>query len=372
MEGEKTDWAQLARPWLRGLEPYDPGDSRDELKQIHHLDDLAPLNWNEDLFGTPQHILDAAAAEVTRAALYPERAYADFRLAVAEWLGVPEECVVPAHGAQALISAIASTFIDPGTAVVIPQTTYGLYAQVSAAGGAAVTRVPGNGLDFDLPAIAAAAHATAARLVWLCDPNNPTGILIGRDEWTEFLNGLPSGCIAVVDEAYIDFSDPEVRVHRERDILAGRPVIVIRSCSKVFGLAGLRLGYAIADPQVGRLLNVVQEPFNVNRVALAAGRAAVSTPDLVPRRRAEVAAARDAFATELSAAGIETVPSQANFVLIRLGVDDGPVYERLLGKGILVRGGETVGLPGHLRVTMGPAPLMRAAAREIVAALEPA
>jgi histidinol-phosphate aminotransferase len=140
----------------------------------------------------------------------------------------------------------------------------------------------------------------------------------------------------------------------------------------VFGLAGLRLGYAIADPQVGRLLNVVQEPFNVNRVALAAGRAAVSTPEYVPRRRAEVAAARDAFAAELAAAGIETVASQANFVLIRLGVDDGPVYERLLGKGILVRGGETVGLPGYLRVTMGPAALMRAAAREIVAAVEPA
>ena len=204
---------------------------------------------------------------------------------------------------------------------------------------------------------------------WLCDPNNPTGILIGRDEWAEFLDGLPGDCIAVVDEAYIDFSDPDVRVHRERDILAGRPVIVIRSCSKVFGLAGLRLGYALADPQVGRLLNVVQEPFNVNRVALAAGRAAVSTPDLVPRRRAEVAAARDAFAAELAAAGIETVPSQANFVLIRLGVDDGPVYERLLAQGILVRGGESVGLPGYLRVTMGPAPLMRAAAREIVAAL---
>jgi histidinol-phosphate aminotransferase len=355
-----TDWAQLARPWLRDLEAYDPGSSRDELKQIHHLDELAPLNWNEDLFGTPQHILDAAAAEVTRAALYPERAYADFRLAVAEWLGIPEECVVPAHGAQALISA-----------VVVPQTTYGLYAQVSAAGGAAVTRVPGNGLAFDLPAIAAAAHTEAARLVWLCDPNNPTGILIGRDEWAEFLDRLPGDCITVVDEAYIDFSDPDLRVHRERDVLAGRPVIVIRSCSKVFGLAGLRLGYAIADPQVGRLLNVVQEPFNVNRVALAAGRAAVLTPELVPRRRAEVAAARDAFAAALAAAGIETVPSQANFVLIRLGVDDGPVYERLLGKGILVRSGDTVGLPGHLRVTIGPAVLMQAAAREIIATLGP-
>ena len=362
----RIDWAKLARPSLAGLEPYDPGDSRDVLKARHGLTELAPLNWNEDLFGPPQHVLDAAAAEVGLAALYPERAYADFRAAVAGWLGVPPESVVPAHGAQALIGIVAAAFIDPGTAVVIPRPTYGLYAQVSAA----VHLVPSGGLAFDLEAIAAAARASAARLVWLCDPNNPTGLLIGRAEWADFLERLPDGCVAVVDEAYIDFSDPELRVHRERDILDGRPVIVIRSFSKVFGLAGLRLGYAVCDPQAAALLNVVQEPFNVNRVALAAGRAAVSTPEFVTRRRAEVAEARAAFARELEPAGVEIVPSQANFVLIRLGVDDRPVCERLLRKGLLIRGGESVGLPGYARVTMAPAPLMQTTAREIVAAIE--
>ena len=174
---ERVDWAQLARPSLAGIEPYDPGESRDELKERHGLGDLAPLNWNEDLFGPPQHVLDAAAAEVARAPLYPERAYSDFRAAVAEWIGVPAECVVPAHGAQALIGAVASVFVDPGTAVVIPQPTYGLYAQICAAGGATITRVPAAGLRFDLGAIAAAARAHSARMVWLCDPNNPTGLL---------------------------------------------------------------------------------------------------------------------------------------------------------------------------------------------------
>jgi histidinol-phosphate aminotransferase len=284
---------------------------------------------------------------------------------------VPPACVVPAHGAQAVIGALAAAFVDPGTPVVIPQPTYGLYAQVCAAAGAAITRVPADGLRFDLEAIAAAARATTARLVWLCDPNNPTGLLVGRDEWEGFLAAIPGGCVAVVDEAYIDFSDPDVRVHRERDVLAGRPVIVIRSCSKVFGLAGLRLGYAVADPAVTALLNVVQEPFNVNRVALAAGRAAVRSPGFVPRRRREVAEARAIFADALAPAEIEVVDSQANFVLIHLGVDDGPVCERLLCKGLLIRGGTSVGLPGYARVTMAPAELMRTAAREIVAALRP-
>jgi histidinol-phosphate aminotransferase len=260
-------------------------------------------------------------------------------------------------------------FVDPGTHVVIPQPTYGLYAQVAAAGGGIVHRVPTDGLALDLEAIAAAAEEHAARLVWLCDPNNPTGLLIDRSEWAAFLDRLPDGCAAIVDEAYIDFSDPDVRVRREQDVLDGRPVGCIRSFSKVFGLAGLRLGYAVCDPEVASLLNVIQEPFNVNRVALAAGRAAVETPGLADRRRADVAEARDVLAAELQAAGLEVVPSQANFLLVRIGVDDGPVCDRLLRRGLLVRSGESVGLPGYVRFTVAPEPVMREAARELVAAL---
>src|SRR6185437_4383215 len=288
--GRRTDWSRIARPSLAGIEPYDPGETRDEVKDRLGLADLVPLNWNEDLFGPPQHVLDAAVAEVARAPLYPERAYGDFRAAVADWIEVPPACVVPAHGAQALISAVTQVFVDAGTPVVIPQPTYGLYAQLAAAGGGVVHRVPTDGLALDLEAIAAAAETHAARLVWLCDPNNPTGLLIDRAEWAAFLERLPEGCAAIVDEAYIDFSDPEVRVRREQDVLDGRPVVCIRSFSKVFGLAGLRLGYAVCDPAVAALLNVVQEPFNVNRVALAAGRAAVETPGLADRRRAGVRA----------------------------------------------------------------------------------
>jgi histidinol-phosphate aminotransferase len=370
--GRRTDWSRLARPSLAGIEPYDPGETRDELKDRLGLADLTPLNWNEDLFGPPQHVLDAAAAEVARAPLYPERAYGDFRAAVADWIDVPPACVVPGHGAQALISAATQVFVDPGTPVVVPQPTYGLYAQLAAAGGGLVHRVPTDGLALDLEAIAAAAETHAARLVWLCDPNNPTGLLIDRADWAAFLERLPDGCAAIVDEAYIDFSDPDVRVRRERDVLDGRPVVCIRSFSKVFGLAGLRLGYAVCDPAVAALLNVVQEPFNVNRVALAAGRAAVETAGLADRRRADVAEARDVLAGELEAAGLEVIPSQANFLLVRVDVDDGPVCERLLRRGLLVRSGASVGLPGYVRFTVAPAPVMRAAARELVAALRDA
>ena len=245
-----TDWDALARDSLRGLERYHPGPSRDQLKQLHGLDDMEPLNWNEDLFGPPQAALDAAAEELQNASRYPESAFANFRDAVAAWRGVPAACVTPAHGAQALIGSVAAAFIENGTAVVVPRLTYGLYAQVSAAAGGAVTRVDAKGLAIDLEAVVAAARATGARLVWLCDPNNPTGVLVSREGWSWFLDELPSDCVVVADEAYMDFADPELRADREQDVAEGRPVIVIRSFSKIFGLAGLRLGYAIADPAV--------------------------------------------------------------------------------------------------------------------------
>lgn len=369
MPARRVDWGALARPSLAGLEPYDPGETRDELADRHGLGELQPLNWNEDLFGPPEEVLAAARAEVGRAPLYPERAYADFRAAVAGLIGVPPAAVVPAHGAQALIGAIAAVFVDPGTSVVIPRPTYGLYAQVCAAGGAKVTQVGSETLAFDLEAVAAAARETAARVVWLCDPNNPTGLPIGRDEWERFLDVVPEGCAVVVDEAYGDFADPDVRVRREDDVLQGRPVIVIRSFSKVFGLAGLRLGYAVCDPAAAALVNVVQEPFNVNRVALAAGRAAVGIPDFVAARRGQVARARAVFADALAGSGLEVLPSQSNFVLVRLGIDERPVCDALMRQGILIRPGSTLGLPGYVRVTMAPDELVRTAGRAIVAAV---
>jgi histidinol-phosphate aminotransferase len=353
-----TDWERLARPSLRGLTPYHPGATRDELKERLGLDHLEPLNWNEDLFGPPQEMLDAARAELENAPFYPERAYADFRDAAAAALGVPAECVVPGHGAQALVAALAATFLEPGRAAVVPAITYGLYAHVSAAAGARIVRTPVPGLALDLPGLAARARSEQARVVWVCDPNNPTGALVDPDAWREFVAALPPDCVAIVDEAYMDFADPAARADRLRDVVEGRPVVVVRSFSKAFGLAGLRLGVVIADAAVARLLGVVQEPFSVNRAALAAGRTAVGLDGFLDRRRAEVGAAREALREALARHGLVSHPSQANFVLVELGVDDGPVCDALLARGVLVRPGAGVGLPGTARVTVAPEPLM--------------
>jgi histidinol-phosphate aminotransferase len=363
-----TDWSSLVRPSLVGISPYNPGPSLEELRAEHGLDEIVKLNWNEGLQGPFPGVESAVAAELDNAWMYPEQAYSDFREAVADWVGTRPERIVPGHGIQALIATVAHAFLDPGDAVVVPTPTYGLYAQVCGAVGAWVERVPGRGLRHDLEAVADAARRTDARLAWICDPNNPTGSLVGRAEWDSFLGALPDGCAVVVDEAYVEYVDPGRRLRREDDVETGRPVVLLRTFSKIFGLAGLRLGYAIVHESLAGFLDVVQEPFNVNRAALAAGRASLARIEIVEVRRRENALARDLLAGRLREAGAEPAPSDANFVLVDVGVDDLALYDHLLRRGLLVRPGSEFGLDGSVRITVGPEPLVERAAAEVAQA----
>ena len=364
-----TDWSTLVRPSLVGVDPYRPGPSIDDLKQRYGLEELAKLNWNEGLLGPFDGVDEAVSAELEHAWMYPEHAYTEFRDAVAEWLGTTPERIVPGHGIQALIATVAHAFLDPGTTVVVPSPTYGLYAQVSTAAGANVERVAGRGHRHDVAALADTAERTRARLLWLCDPNNPTGSVVTADEWRVLVNRIPDGCVVVVDEAYAEYVRPGLRLRREDDVEAGRPVIVLRTFSKIFGLAGLRLGYAVVDEELARFLDVVQEPFNVNRAALAAGRATLRRTDLVEERRRENEAARETLAERLRGLGLDPVPSEANFLLVDTGADDIAVAQALLRAGLLVRPGQDFGMPGYIRVTIGPLDVMERLAEELARAL---
>jgi histidinol-phosphate aminotransferase len=363
-----TDWSRIVRPSLIGLEPYRPGASLEELKERYGVEEIVKLNWNEGLEGPFPGVEEAVTAELERAWIYPAEAYADLREGVAGWLGTTADRIVPSHGIQALIATVVHAFLEPGDVVVQTSPTYGLYATTSAAAGARVVEVPNRDLRHDIDALAAAAREHDARLVWLCDPNNPTGSLVTQEEWERLLAGVPGRCAIVVDEAYFEYVDPKVRVDRVRDVEAGLPVVVMRTFSKIFGLAGLRLGYAVVSEPLAEMIDVVLEPFNVNRAALAAGRASLLHPELVETRRLANEAGRERLAERLREAGAEPCPSQANFLLVDVGVDDRALTEALARRGFLVRAGSEFGLDGYVRITTGPAPLMERVAREVVAA----
>ena len=364
-----TDWNRLIREPLRDLGPYVPGSNAAAVRARHGIDDLARLNWNEGLFGPLPGVLEATAARLGEAWMYPEAAYGELVEAVAGWLGVPPAQVLPGHGIQALVLTIISALVSPGDRVVVPRPTYGLYAPACQAAGAHVHRVDCPDLRLDLERIAVAAHDTGAKLAWICDPNNPTGARLDPAEWAAFLDALPPDCIAIADEAYVDYIRPDERTPRLADVADGRRVIVLRTFSKVFAIAGLRLGYAVVDAALATYLHSVQEPFNVNLAALAAGAAALAHPEQVDARREETIACRELLVDRLRAGGLEPVPSASNFVLVPLPLaDDLAVTDQVARRGILIRPGTEFGLPGHARITVAPAPLMERVAEELITA----
>ncbi len=366
-----TGLTDLLRRSVLGVGPYVPGASAAETRARLGRDDLVRLNWNENLFGPLAGVLEETAAGLADAWMYPEEAYGQLREAIAAWSGAETQQVILGHGIQALTLAVVGAFLETGDQVVIPRPTYGLYAQACAVAGAEVHRVDTSpSLALDLEAIAAAAERLSAKLVWICDPNNPTGLRLARADWDAFLEALPDGCLAVADEAYIDYVEPADRIDRLADIRADRPVIVLRTFSKIFGLAGLRLGYMLVHDSLARHIDAVQEPFNVNQAALVAGLASLRRTALVPGRREQAARARRRLAAPLPEAGMQPVASDANFVLLRIPGDDLRLADRLARGGLLVRAGSEFGLPGYVRVTLGEEELMDTVAAALVSAAE--
>jgi histidinol-phosphate aminotransferase len=359
-----TDWASLVVP------PPPEGDAFDiggvaEIKRRYDLEEAVKLHFNENLFGPLPGVLDAARAELEDAWMYPEEGYQDFRAEVAAAIGTAPGRIFPGHGTQSLIGTLATTFVRGGDRVVVPALTYYLYGRACTSRGATVHGAPMRDLRVDVEALAETARRTEARVVWLCDPNNPTGDLLAEAEWRSLLEGLPPDCVVVVDEAYIDYVPPGERVPRVPAVEDGRPVVVLRTFSKLYGLAGLRLGYAVVDEALAQYLAIVDEPYNVNCAALAAGRACLRAVGAAEARRQEVAEAREVLADGLREAGAEPLPAAANFVLARVPVDDGLLADGLARRGLLVRAASEIGLPGYVRVTVGPAPLMRRVAAEL-------
>lgn len=360
-----ADWSGIVVPELAELDQFALGLTIAEVKARYGLDEVVKLSWNENQFGPLPGIEEAVHGQLDNVWLYPEQPYLDFRAAVATYTGTSASRIVPAHGSLALISIVATALLRNGEHVVVPTLTYGLYAQISATRGATVHRVPMRGLALDLDALAATARDVDARIVWICDPNNPTGAALDRNEWAVFLDALPERCVAVVDEAYADFVWPDQRVPRERDVEEGRRVMVLRSFSKLFGLAGLRLGYAVVDEPLVPYFDLLEEPYNVNCAALAAGCACLRATEAIDTRRREVAAARTALSDGMRGAGLEPLPSVTNFVLARVDVDDRVLGDRMAERGLLIRPGSDYGLPGYVRITVGPVPLMERLSAEL-------
>ncbi|HEX9780082.1 MAG TPA: histidinol-phosphate transaminase [bacterium] len=341
-----------ARSALKELERYRPGMSIEEAKrQRRARGPVIKLASNENALGPSPRAVAAARRALGSVHRYPDALCAKLRFALSARLKVAPESILVGNGSDELLVLALRAFVDPGEDVVVARPTFLIYELQARAAGASVRTVPLNSYRYDLPAMKAAV-TPHTKLVFIANPDNPTGTYVTARELNAFLSGLPGQTLVVMDEAYYEFVEARDYPQTAR-MIGERPVIVTRSFSKAYGLAGLRVGYAIARPEIIEALDAVREPFNVNAPAQAAALAALEDRRYLARSRALLAQGRRYLTAQLDRLRLRHVPSVTNFILIELGPRAAGVAAALLARGVIVREMSGWKLDGCIRVTLG-------------------
>ncbi|HYR72877.1 MAG TPA: histidinol-phosphate transaminase [Candidatus Acidoferrum sp.] len=344
---------RLWRDVLDRVTTYDAGKSLEVVARELGLDAVLRLSSNESPLGPSPRVVEAIRREAPRAHLYPDGGCTAVREALGSRLGIAPESIVVGNGADELLAMLARAALDPGDEVVIPHPAFEPYGTEAILSGATVVQSPLNGYDQDLDDMLGRVTART-KCVIVCTPHNPAATIVRRRPLERFLDALGADPpLVILDEAYIDFCDDDDTA--DGVVLQRRypTLISLRTFSKIAGLAGLRVGYAIARPENIERLNRVRAPFNVNRLAQVAAVAALGDPEHLERTRRVVLEERPRLQAALAERGAPSPPSQANFVLARVGDGVGALRAALFQAGILVRDGASVGFPGHLRIAVG-------------------
>ena len=351
------DPASLIAAPVRGIAPYVPGKPIEELEREYGISDSIKLASNENPFGPSPHALAALAQAATQLGLYPDGNGFALKQALARKHGCTLESITLGNGSNDVLVMLAEAFLTPSTEAVYSEYAFAVYAIVVQATGAvahvarALPVESAMPLGHDLNAMLALVNERT-RLVFVANPNNPTGTSVDAAALRAFLAALPATTLVVVDEAYIEYTDPSFP-DASRFLNEFPNLVVTRTFSKAYGLAGLRVGYALSHPTIADALNRVRQPFNVNTLALAAAYAALDDEEHVAK---SVAAAREGIAfvqSTLDRLGLRHFPTQGNFVLVDCAKPALPIYEGMLRRGVIVRPVGGYGLPNHLRITVG-------------------
>jgi histidinol-phosphate aminotransferase len=343
------------RDTLDRVIPYEAGPSLEQLARELGLPSVLRLSANENPLGPSPKVIEALRSEAARAHLYPDGGSSALRQALGAWIGVDPSWLIAGNGADELISLLGRAAFDPGDEVLLPHPAFEPYSIEALLAGATPVASPLRGYDTDLDDMRRRV-TPSTKAVFVCTPHNPASTLVPRGPLRAFIESLGADApLVILDEAYRDFcDDPETP---DGVVLAREfpHVISLRTFSKIAGLAGLRVGYAIARPEAIDRLNRVRAPYNVNRLAQVAAVAALEDRAHLERTRALVLAERPRLSEALRRRGATVPPSQANFLLVKVGDKAGTLRQALLKSGILVRDGAGIGFPGHLRISIGDA-----------------
>ena len=343
---------QHVHPGIAALNPYQPGKPVDELTRELGISDIVKLASNENPRGPGQGVRTALQAQFDDLSRYPDGSGYALKQALSGHLQVAPEQLTLGNGSNDVLDLVGRLAIEPGHEAIMAEHSFVVYRIATVCAGGTVVEVPARDYGTDLDGFLRAV-TDRTRVVFIANPNNPTGTWVTRDALVAFLDELPERVWVVLDEAYFEYAD-EPDYPDGATLLDGYPnLIVTRTFSKIHGLAALRVGYGISHPDVADLLNRARQPFNVNAMGLAAGVAALADREFVDSSRALNQQGLAQINQGLSKLSLPVIPSLGNFVTFNCGRPGGAVYQALLQKGVIVRPVAEYGLPEHLRVSIG-------------------
>jgi histidinol-phosphate aminotransferase len=341
------------RPELASLKPYPPGKPIEEVQREQGISEVTKLASNENPYGPSPLAVAAITAHLSELHLYPESGCYYLRKKLADKLGVPENTLMFGIGSDEIVALMTTAFLDCNSNIVCSEHTFVRYEMGAMAMGAEVRRVPLKNWQHDVDAILREINP-ATRMVFIANPENPVGAAIPSSAVRRLVEGVPAGVILVLDEAYYEFARDWADYPESIAWLPEFPNLVItRTFSKAYGLAGLRVGFAVGNPDIWNIVDRIRPPFNVSRIAQEAALAALDDTEHLAKTVTGNRAGLDYLYAELEKLGLEYVPSHANFVLVDMKRPALPVYESLLRHGVIVRPMGIYNLPEHLRISVG-------------------
>ena len=342
----------LAVAGVQRLVPYKAGKPIEELERELGLTHIIKLASNENPLGPGKKALAAIAATLPELALYPDGSGFMLKQALAGKYGLDESQITLGNGSNEILELVARAFLTPEHEAVFSQHAFAVYPIVTQAVGATAVVTSALHYGHDLDAMLSAV-TEKTRLVFIANPNNPTGTLLTQTSLERFISALPDTCVCVLDEAYFEFVNQAEPINSIAWLKDYPNLLITRTFSKAYGLAGLRVGYGLSSPQLADILNRVRQPFNNNTLALVAAVAALSDDEHLQQTITVNAQGMRQLTDGFKSLGLEWVPSAGNFVLVDLKQAGQPVYEALLRKGVIVRPVGVYELPNHLRISIG-------------------
>ncbi|MDN5293616.1 MAG: histidinol-phosphate aminotransferase [Eubacteriales bacterium] len=340
------------RSGVNELKVYRPGKPIEEVERELGISDVMKMASNENPLGPSPLALEAIQETLGKINLYPDGNGYYLKQDLARHWGVEPEQVVLGNGSDEIVQLIAMAFINEGDEAIMATPSFPRYEPVVRLMGGVAREVPLKDHRHDLEAMAALINEKT-RLIFICNPNNPTGTIVTKDEVKAFLARVPREVIVVFDEAYFEYVQDSTYPDGLDYLRQGREVIVLRTFSKAYGLAGLRVGYALTTPEIADYLNRVRPPFNVDMLAQVAARAALKDREFLQRVVTANEEGKQFFYRELERRGIPYIPTWANFLMLDTGVDSVRLFQEMLRRGVIVRSGDIFAMPTWIRVTVG-------------------